>query len=192
MLRGLAIFALFMLIKVLMTLFAFAFYSGTAGELSEFPTWAIFLTVAVGDGFILSSLFNFFTTYDKKVMKNYLGYVYDLEKEPNFKVYTKYIINSREFIIETITVFALLFISQLFGGLHEFGWVLHDTGVHYIVIRLIPFAFIPPLTFLASFLSRCEVFRYWYYLERTGELKKVESVPRMIIKAILIFFLYIL
>lgn len=190
-LRGLAIFALFMLIKVLMTLFAFIFYSGAAGELSEFPTWAIFLTISIGDGFILSSVFNFFTTYDKKVTREYLSLAYGMDKEPKFTDSLKYVIRSREFIIESSTCLALLLFSQLFGGMHEFGWVLCQTGAPPILIRLIPFFFIPPLVFFASLLSRCEVFRYWYYLDRTGDLKKLESVPRMIIKAILIFLLYI-
>ena len=191
MLRSLAITATFIVIKLLMVLFALAFYSSTVGEISEFPTWAIFLTVSIGDGFVLSSLFNFFTTYDKKVMKSYINYTYNLEKEPNLKTNAKYILISREFRIETLTTLGLLFFAQCFNGMFEFGQIFRETGAPQILIRIIPFFFIPPLVFLASFLSRSEVFRYWYYLERTAELKKLESVPRMIIKAILIFVLYI-
>ena len=192
MLRGLAIFALFMLIKVLMTLFAFIFYSGTVGELSEFPNWAIFLTVSVGDCLILYSLFNFFTTYDKKAMRKYLYLTKDLEREWGLRANIKYAIKSQEFLIESLTVLALMLFSQLFGGMHEFGWIFRDTGAPIILLRIIPFFFIPPIVFVTSLLSRSEVFRYWYYLDRTAELKKLESVPRMIFKAILIFTLYII
>ena len=191
MLRALAISSVFIIIKLLMTLFALAFYSSTVGEISEFPTWAIFLTVAIGDGFVLSSLFNFFTTYDKRVMKGYISHTYGLDKEPSLKTNAQYILKSREFKIETLTTLALLFFAQCFNGMFEFGQIFRDTGAPQLLIRIIPFFFIPPLVFLASFLSRSEVFRYWYYLERTAELKKLESVPRMMIKAILIFVLYI-
>ena len=191
MLRGLAIFAIFMAIKSLMMLEAFIFYSSSNGELEEFPNWAIFLTVAVGDGFILSSIFNFFTTYDKKVMKRYLDSINMLSKGPNLIISSKHIIPSCEFLTETLTCTALLFIAQLFKGLYEFGGIFAETGAPPFLIYIIPFFFIVPLTFLSSFLSRTEVFRYWHYLDRTGELQKVESVPRMIIKAVLIFVLYV-
>ena len=191
MLRGLAIFAIFMVIKSLMMLAAFIFYTSENGELKEFPNWAIFLTVSVGDGFILSSIFNFFTTYDKKVMKRYFDRLCLLSKEPNLITNSKFIISSCEFITETLTCTALLFIAQLFKGLYEFGGIFAETSAPTFLIYIIPFLFIIPLTFLSSFLSRTEVLRYWHYLDRTGDIKKVESVTRMIIKAILVFVLYI-
>ena len=190
-LRGLAIFVLFMIIKSLMTLFAFAIYSSSSAEMSEFPTWAIFLTVSIGDGFVLYSIFNFFTTYDKKVMTRYLHSIDMLEKEPNFFTNARWILSSKEFLIESASCIALLFITQLFNGLYEFGGIFRDTGAHPFLIRIIPFFFILPLVFISSFLSRTDVVRFWHYLERTGDLRRVESVIRMIIKAILIFVLYI-
>ena len=191
-LRGVAIFALFMIIKWLMTLYCLLISQPSGGRgdaFSSIPSFAIFIIVAVGSLFVYNSLINFLSLYDRRVMKEFLS---KKKIKLHFSEEMREVISSREYLVETGTVLFFSLLAALLGGFPEYAGMFSQTGAPAALLRALPFIatviYIPTI----SAFSRYEVRRRWHYLDHTDRLDTLYNIFRIAGKAVLILFGYIL
>ncbi len=191
-LRGVGIFAIFMAIKSLMTLYCLMISQPSTGKgdvFSSIPVFAIFIIVAVGSLFVYNSLVNFLTLYDRRVMKAFLS---KKKHKITFSEEMREVITSREFLVETGTVLLLSLLVATVGGFGEYAQIFSVTGASTALLRALPFIAIIIYIPTISAFARYEVRRRWHYLEHTDRLNTLYSILRIIGKAAIILFGYIL
>lgn len=186
-LRGAGIFALLMIIKTLMTGFTVLYYTNASGNFQGFPEWAVYLVIVLGELFLYNSLIYQFSYHDRKVMIDFLSHS---EGKLRFTKEFKSVFLSKEFLTETAVILALSTLFALFGAFPEFSRVFSKTVASGALLSAMPHFFIIPLFTLIGAYSRYEVRRKWHWLDYTGRLERVFSIPKLIFTSIFIFFGY--
>lgn len=162
-----------------------AVISGEEGILSGLPNFAVYLTIAIGDLFILNSLVTALSAYDRDTRKLFLS---SSPKEVYFGETVHDIIRSRIFIVETAITVGLISLLAVLGAFSCFGRIFFEDG------RWdggwFPLVILAPLTFILLLLSKYEARRYWTHLFRTGEEKRLDSPWRLFARMATIFILY--
>lgn len=186
-LRGIGISLITLIVKLLSSTFTMVIYKGSRGEFSFFPEWAVNLVVFVGMLMIHGSVVYLFSVHDKPNMQRLLG-----AKLPKikFKEILPRIISSPEFLTETVSCTAMAVIVSLFGGYGEISGIFRYTGAPEALLTILPIIFIVPLFFLVGLWQRYEVVRRWHWLDHTGNLTTLDSIPRLIFTWILILLAY--
>lgn len=187
-LRGLAIFVIFFLIKLITSASIYSIANDNTLYLTEFPSQLVYIFAAVADLLILNSVIQLFTVYDRPSFGRFES---EQLSEVRFFTEAPKILRSYEFISETAVILALTAICSVSGLFYEavrcyFG----DLPVPTAAARLLPIATLLPLFFLISLLCRYEVRRYWHSLIMARETEKLDSRARLIGRAVLIALLY--
>ena len=163
-----------------------AVISGKDGILAGLPNFAIYLTISIGDLFILNSLVKTFAYYDKEAREIFLA---DSPREVFFGESVASIFKSRIFWIEAAVTVGLVSLIALIGGFPCFGRIFFEDG------RWdggwFPAAILAPCTFILLLLAKYEARRYWVALSLIGEVeKKLDSPLRFIGRIAVIVILY--
>ncbi len=186
-LRGLAIFILFFLIRTLTSLSIHGLNFEKMG-IYTLPSQIPYIISAVADLFIINSVINIFSTYDRPVFENFKARG---TEQLSFTGELKAIVRSYEFIAETAVISAMTVIFSAFGGLSEAVRCYYGSAaLTSAAARLLPMATLLPLFFIISLLCRYETHRYWKRLIDTGECERLDSKPRLVFKGVLIIVLY--
>ena len=159
--------------------------SGEEGILSGLPNFAVYLTIAVGDIFILNSLVTALSAYDKETRKNFLK---SAPKEVYFTESITDIIRSRTFIVEAAVTVGLISLLAVLGAFSCFGKIFFEDGRWNG--GWFPVIILAPMSFILLLLSKYEARRYWVDLLRRGEEKRLDSPMRFMARMATIFILY--
>ncbi len=187
-LRGIGISIITLLIKLCSSLFTLVIYTGTRGDFSFFPGWAVYLIISVGTLFIYGSVVHIFALHDKRVMRSLLAL--KLTKI-TIRNQLSAVMRSPEFLTETLSCTIFACVASLFGAYHEISGVFRDTGAPSWILTLIPILFIIPSFFIIGLWQRYEVRRRWHWLDHTNALGSLESIPRLIFSALLLVLAYV-
>ncbi len=187
-LRGIGISLVTLLIKLCASFVIFVIYSGTRGDFSFVPEWAVHLIILIGTILIYGSVTRMFALYDKDAMHKLFGMKL---KKITLKVNIPIIFRSAEFLIETAscTIFAVA--ASFFGAYYEIPGVFRYTGAPEWLLTLLPTLLIIPLFFAVGLWQRYEVARRWHWLDHIGNVQSLESVPRLIFNALLTVIAYV-
>lgn len=187
LLRGFAMFLIFMLIKTLMLFSTILAYTDNGGNFQGVPQWAAFAIVALGDLFVLNSVIYRFSYHDKRVLTEFLGY-----NRPRVRFFEEMrsIISSREFLTETGAAFFLAFLFALGGSFPEFSSPFAPLGAPEALLSALEHIFIYPIIFIISLRARYEARRRWHMLDHTGRLEHAFSTVKLIAVSIVILFGY--
>ena len=122
-LRGIGISLMTLIIKLCSSLMIFLIYTGTRGDFSYIPEWAVHLIIFIGTILIYGSVSRMFALYDNDRMRELLKMKL---KKITLKVNLPIIVTSPEFLVETAscTIFAIL--ASFFGAYY---------GRHYLPDR---------------------------------------------------------
>ena len=188
-LRGIGISLMTLIIKLCSSLMIFLIYTGTRGDFSYIPEWAVHLIIFIGTILIYGSVSRMFALYDNDRMRELLKMKL---KKITLKVNLPIIVTSPEFLVETAscTIFAIL--ASFFGAYYEISGVFRDTGASEWLLNLLPTLFIIPIFFIIGAWQRYEVARRWHWLDHIGNISSLDSVPRLIFNGILIILAYVL
>lgn len=188
-LRGIGISLITLIIKLCSSLLTMAIYSGTRGDFSFIPRWAVNLIIFIGMLLIYGSVTRMFTLYDKDKMRELLRMKL---KKVTMRVNMPKILASPEFLIETASCTLFAVIASFFGAYYEIPGVFRDTGAPEWLLTLLPTFVLIPSFFIVSAWQRYEVCRRWHWLDHIGNISSLDSVPRLIFNGILIFCAYVL
>lgn len=159
--------------------------SGEEGILSGLPNFAVYLTIAVGDIFILNSLVTALAAYDKEERRKFLA---DSPKEVYFGESISDIIHSRTFITEAAVTVGLIVLLAVIGAFSCFGRIFFEDGRWDG--KWFPAVILAPVTFVLLLLSKYEARRYWVDLSLRGEEKRLDNPCRLFARMAIIFILY--
>ncbi len=187
LLRGGAVFIIsYLLFKL--ALFNLLWMSAPGDSLfHDLPIWALQLVAVLALLFSFNSLMNFFTLYNRA------GRYAALEERRADGVFAELgvVIRSSSFIIETSVVGVLVIIFSLCQGFTEIPDMIFFGSEASPTLRiLMPIVLLVPLLFLISLFARYEVRRYWFSLDRTGNLDKLEKKSVFIAKLLFIIIGY--
>ena len=188
-LRGIGISLITLLIKLCSSVMIILIYTGTRGDFSYIPEWAVHLIMLIGTILIYGSVTRMFALYDKERMRELIGMKL---KRVTIRTNIPKILASSEFWIETAscTIFAIL--ASFFGAYYEIPGVFRDTGAPEWLLMLLPTLFIIPIFFIVAVWQRYEVCRRWHWLDHTGSISTLDSIPRVVFNGLLIFLAYFL
>lgn len=190
-LKGFVIFACFMVIKSLMSLYSVIITISSPDNLSVWksvPEWAIYTIISIGSLFIYNSVINFAVLYDRRAMNLFLA---EKKEKITFLAEMKCVLKSREYLIETVTVLILSLIATALGGFYEYKNVFIDTGAPNALLNAIPYVSVLLAIPLITAHAHYEVRRRWHYLDHVGKIDTLYSIIRILAKGFIIFFGYI-
>ena len=188
-LRGIGISLITLIIKLCASVMIIAIYTGTKGDFSFIPRWAVNLIIFIGMILIYGSVTRMFALYDKDRMRELLRMKL---KKVTMRVSMPKILKSPEFLIETASCILFAIIASFFGAYYEIPGIFRDTGAPEWFLTLSSAIFIIPVFFIAAVWQRYEVQRRWHWLDHIGNISSLDSMPRLIFNAILIVLAYIL
>ena len=187
--RGIGVSIITLLIKLLTSGLVFVIYTGTRGEFSFMPEWAVHLIIFIGLILIYGSVVRLFALYDKDVMRRLLGMKL---KKVTLKAAVPKILSSPEFLVETASTSLFALAASFFGAYYEIPGTFRYTGAPEWLLTLLPALILIPLFFIVGAWQRYEVMRRWHWLDHIGNIHSLDSVPRLIFNALLIIFAYVL
>ena len=188
-LRGIGISLITLIIKLCSSVMIIAIYTGTSGDFSFIPRWAVNLIILIGMILIYGSVTRMFALYDKERMRELLRMKL---KKITMRTSIPRIITSPEFLIETASCVIFAILASFFGAYYEIPGVFRDTGAAEWLLNLLPTLFIIPIFFTVAVWQRYEVERRWHWLDHTRNTSSLDSMPRLIFNGILILFAYVL
>ena len=187
-LRGIGISLLTLIIKLCTSFVIFVMYTGTRGDFSFVPEWAVHLVILVGTILIYGSVSRMFSLYDKDVMSRLLK---KKLKKITVRANIPPILSSPEFLIETASCTLFAIAASFFGAYYEIPGVFRYTGAPEWLITALPAILIVPIFFLVALWQRYEVCRRWHWLDHIGNVASLNSIPRLIFNATLIILAYV-
>ena len=187
-LRGIGISLVTLLIKLCAAFVILVIYSGTRGEFPFIPKWGVYLIILIGTILIYGSVTRMFSLYDKDVMHRLLGMKF---KKITLKVNIPIILKSPEFLTETVSCTLFAVAASFFGAYYEIPGIFRHTGAPEWLLTLLPTLLITPLFFIIGTWQRYEVARRWHWLDHIGNVRSLESVPRLIFNALLTVIAYV-
>jgi len=153
----------------------------------DLPLWALQLVAVLALLFALNSLMNFFTLYNRVQRDAAL----EEGRADGFFAELGVVIRSPSFIIETSALCALVIVFSLCGGFSEIPDMLFfGLEIQPALKICAPFILLLPIVFSISLLARYEVRRYWFSLDRTGNLDRLEKKTVFIAKLLFIIIGY--
>ena len=188
-LRGIGISLLTLIIKLCSSLLIFVIYTGTRGDFSFIPEWAVNLIIFIGMILIYGSVTRMFALYDKDKMRELLKMKL---KKITMRVSIPKIVKSTEFWVETASCTLFAIIASFFGAYYEIPGTFRDTGMPEWLLNLLPALVLIPVFFIVGIWQRYEVQRRWHWLDHIGNISSLDSMPRLIFNGILIVLAYIL
>ena len=189
-LRGFLTFVPFILIKGILTVYTMIISEpDSSSSMFKIPAWAIFIFIALSCPLIYNSTVNFFTLYDRRAMKAFLE-----KKKPKiiFREEMGEVLRSKEYLVSTATILFFSLIAAAFGGFDEFSNMLAETGLPASLRAAMPFLAVLLIIPTVSAHAHYEVRRRWHYLDHTDRIDTLYSIVRILAKAAIIFFGYIL
>ena len=142
--------------------------------------------------FILALIYNsfslYFATYDRTEMDRF--FEEDGGETHSFFAERKYALTKLSFWLELI--FALLFTAALIflGGFGDIDYFVFMLPLSRGGARAIGFLILAAFLFVLTLDRRCEARKYWQQLCERGDLSRLESKARMVIRGLAIMFLY--
>ncbi len=152
------------------------------------PSQLFYGIALIGILFIYNSLIHTAALYDREEFKRFKARGID---RVSFGREIIEIISSVDFLLETLTSFALSVIFSLLGGFYEVTFTVFPAdGAPIWAYRFLPTAAMPLLLIIISLLCRFEIRRYFAELIRKGGERRIESKTKFVLKLILIFLMY--
>lgn len=177
-------FVIFKLTSIILFIEASAITSREVSLFTGLPEYVVFLTASVAAVFIFNSVSLMFSTFDKDEIDNFLERKVDFV---SLKEEIKILFTTPHVVSELITMMLLVAVTALIGGFAEIGSIFFD-GTHHG--GWFPTVIITPVCFVLFLSSKYEARRYWFYLNRIGEMERVTSPVKFYKRFALIFFLY--
>ena len=191
-LRGTGIFFLVLAVKSVLGIRVLTTYEDMklnfgSGAATELPFFAISIIYFVGTFFLLNSVLNLFSTYDKRLMERFIEEEHDRVRP---LAAFRRSLTSLEFWCEIIPLLFLTFIGALVGWYPEISYSFMQTGASENLLYWLPVIIMLPLTFFLSLWRRYEAERYWHHLKRANNVERLYRTSRLIFRFILIIALY--
>ena len=187
-LRGIGISLITLIIKLCSSVAIIAIYTGTRGDFSFVPRWAVNLIIFIGLILIYGSVTRMFALYDKDRMRELLKMKL---KKVTLRIGIAKILTSPEFWIETVSCTAFTVLASFFGAYYEIPGIFSDTGTHEWLLTVLPAIVLVPLIFIVALWQRYEVARRWHWLDHISNIRSLDSVPRLIFNAVLTVIAYV-
>lgn len=190
-LRGVAIYFITLLIKTFMGMMILATYSDFELMLesgnTKIPFFVIAIIYFVGTVLLLNSVLYLFSTYDKRVMNDFLDEGW--KKVTIGRSFAR-AIRSKEFIVEFSVIIFFTLIGCLVGWYPEVSYSFSALTTNENLMFWLPFMIMPPITFILSLWRRYEAYRYWHHLDRADNIRKLYSILSIFLRGVLIVVLY--
>lgn len=191
-LRGIGIFFMVLAIKSVIGIRVLTIYEDMklnfgSGAANELPFFAISIIYFVGTFFLLNSVLNLFSTYDRRTMERFIEAGH--ERVAPLASFRRSLV-SIEYWVETIPLLLLTLIGATAGWYPEISYSFMETGVGEQLLYWLPTLIMLPLTFLLTLWRRYEAERYWHHLKRANSTEKLYRVSRLLFRFVLIIVLY--
>lgn len=177
-------FVIFKLTSVSTSLHAYAINSRDVSIFTGLPEYVVFLTASVAAIFIFNSVSLMFSTFDKEEAENFVERRVD---EISLKTELKLVFTTPHLLAELVTTLTLVALTALIGGFAEIGSIFFDATHRG---GWFPLVIITPICFVLFLNGKYEARRYWFYLNRIGELERVASPASFYKRFLLVLFLY--
>jgi len=177
-------FIIFKLTSVITSIHAYAMTSKDVSLFTGLPEYVVFLTASIAAIFIFNSVSLMFSTFDKDELE---GFLEREVEEVSLKEEIKLVFTTPHILTELITTVTLIALTAFIGGFAEIGSIFFD-GTHNG--GWFPLVIITPICFILFLNSKYEARRYWFYLNRIGDLERVTLPKKFYKRFLLIFFLY--
>ena len=187
LLRGGAVFILDYIIFKLSLVVLLAISAPGDSVFHDLPLWSLYLVSTLAFLFAFNSLVGFFTVYNREERITAL----EEGRRDGFFAELGAVLRSPSFILETSVVGALTLLFSLFSGFSEIPDMIFFSLEIPEPLRLFtPIIILFPILFAVSLLSRYEVRRYWFYLDKTNSLDVLEKRVRLIARFLFILIGY--
>ena len=186
-LKGMGVGAFALILKSLVSLFTWRTYA-VGSMFGDFENFAIYIVVFIASILVYNSVFGISMTYDIFARDTVMAATEETHTAmPRLREIYAY----RDFLAETATVSAFMFISALLGAFPEiFGMFYLGEGYSPYKSGILPALVILGITLITCLIARYEAVKYWKHLLRTQSLDAVESKTKLILRVITILILY--
>lgn len=186
--RGMIVFIWFFIIykltSFITSLSAERVNSRDASIFAGLPEYVVYITISVSAIFIFNSVSLMFSTFDIDEINSFIESDTDAVA---LKSEIKRIFTAPHILAELITTLTLISLTALLGGFYEIGSIFFD-GSHRG--GWFPLVIITPICLLLFISAKYEARRYWFHLNKTGELERVTKPSSFYKRFALVFFLY--
>ncbi|MBE6635592.1 MAG: hypothetical protein E7617_05265 [Ruminococcaceae bacterium] len=186
--QGVVVFIWTLTVKLTTMIIIYALSYADDSFLHQCPDWLLHTVVLVASLLIYNSALRVIALFDADARITYLE-----QRDPEFTFgneITKLVL-SRDFIIQSLTLFILFLIASLVGGFSEIGALILGKGsLGTPRANLISTLILPPVLIIIGIFTRYEVRRYWIVLDERRDTDKIEGAGKLLLNIIIISLAY--